>query len=108
MHHGHGYYGANVEQRLGDLKKQLELTTEQQTAWDQYEQAVKALAETGPMGNPGTDVESHFNQMQAHFTQMKAVFDARKALYGTLTEQQKETIDNYMPGPFGHHYGYNR
>jgi len=102
----HGYFGGNIEQRLGDLKKSLELTTEQQPAWDQFEQAVKTMAENTPWGN-ATDIDSHFTQMQAHFTQMQTVFDAHKALYDTLTEQQKATFNNHMPGPFGHHYGYN-
>ena len=106
MHEGHGYYGANIEQRLGDVKKSLELTTKQQPAWDQYEQAVKAIAQSRPWENMGTDATSHFDQMQAHFTQMKTVYDAQQALYGTLTQQQKATFDNLMPGPFGHHAGF--
>lgn len=104
----HGDFGGNVEQRLGDLKKSLELTTDQQTAWDQYETEVKSMVESRPWENMGTDAESHFDQMQAHFSQMKAVHDAQKALYDTLTEQQKDTINKYMPGRYGHHHlGYN-
>jgi len=105
MHYGN--FGENIEQHLSELKTSLQLTADQQPAWDQFEQAVKTMAENRPWDNRGTDAESHFDQMQAHFTQMKAIFDARKALYDTLTEQQKETVNNYMPGPFGHHYGYN-
>jgi hypothetical protein len=108
MHHG----GGNIEQRLGTLKESLNLTAEQQPAWDQYEQAVKSLSESRPTGHPNWDnapgeTEAHFAQMEQHLAQMKTVFEARKALYETLTDQQKETIDNYMPGPFGHHYSYN-
>ena len=104
-------YGANVEQRLGSLKESLNLTADQQPAWDQYEQAVKTMVENRPAGGPhwndSGDADTHFAQMEQHFTQMKAVFEARKALYDTLTDQQKETINNYMPGPYGHHLGYN-
>ena len=108
MNSGDMHFGGNMVQRLGDLKELLKLTNEQQSAWDQYEQAVKSMVESGPWANMGTDAESHFDQMQAHFTQMQAVHDAQKALYDTLTEQQKETLNNYMPGPFGHHYSYNK
>lgn len=108
---GQAYYGANVEQRLGNLKESLNLTAEQQPAWDQYEQAVKTMVESrparGPHWNNAGDAETHYAQMEEHFTQMKAVFEARKALYDTLTDQQKETINNYMPGPYGHRLGYN-
>jgi len=104
----HGDFAGNIEQRLGDLKKSLELTTDQQTAWDQYETAVKSMAESKPWENMGTDAQSHFDQMQAHFSQMQAVHNAQQALYDTLTEQQKATINNFRPGPFGHHLGYNR
>jgi len=106
MHEGRGYFGANIEQQLSDVKKSLELTTEQQTAWDQYEQAVKALAANKPWENSGTNMANHFDQMQAHFTQMKTVYDAQQTLYSTLTQQQKATFDNLMPGPFGHHWGF--
>ena len=108
MHYGQMHYGGNIEERLGDLKESLKLTTEQQPVWAQYEQAVKTMTEGHPRwGKTPSDAESHFAQMEQHFDQMKTVFEARKALYETLTDQQKETIDNYMPGPFGHHYGYN-
>ena len=104
--HGYGNYGANIEQRLGDVKKSLELTTKQQPAWNQYEQAVKAMAQTKPGEISGTDISNHFDQMQAHLTQMKTVYDARQALYDTLTQQQKATFDNLMPGPVEHFRGF--
>lgn len=107
MHYGHGYYGANIEQRLGDVKKSLNLTSKQQSAWAQYEQAVKTVVKNKPWENAGTDMAAHFDQMQAHFTQMKAVYDAQQALYATLTEQQKETLNTNLPGPFGAGCDYN-
>ena len=109
MHNGPMHYSGNFEERLGDLKVSLDLTDEQQPVWDQYEQAVKSMIEGHPRWSkaPG-DAESHFDRMEQHFTQMKAVFEARKSLYETLTDQQKDTVNNYMPGPFGHHYGYNK
>lgn len=107
MLHGPMHLGANAEQRLGDLKLSLQLTGEQEPAWNRFETAVKNLSASAPWNTPSTDIEGHFDQMQDHLTQMKAVFEARKALYETLTEQQKATVNNYLPGPFGHHYGYN-
>lgn len=108
MHDGQMHYGGNFEQRLSGLKESLELTDEQQPAWDQYEQAVKTMTEGHPRwGKAPRDAESRFDRMEQHFTQMKAVFESRKALYETLTDEQKETVDKYTPGPFGHHYGYN-
>lgn len=113
MNHGLMHYGGNIEQNLGELKESLNLTAGQLAAWDQFEQAVKTMLENGPAGHPywgngGGNADEHYAQMQEHFTQMKAMFDAHKALYDTLTEQQRETLNNYMPGPYGHHYGYNR
>ena len=108
MHPGHMHQGGNVEQQLGSLKNALKLTTEQQPAWDLYEQAVKTLVDSHPhWGNAQGDAESHFAQMERHFANMKTVFETRKALYETLTDQQKETINNTMPGPMGHHFGYH-
>ncbi len=108
--------GANVEQRLGSLKESLQLTTEQQPVWEQFEQAVKTLAVSEPAGhfhwgdatgNEGGDSEAHFAQMEQHLEKMKTVFVARKALYETLTEPQKETMKGFMSGSFGHHFGPN-
>ena len=108
MHYGQMHYGGNIEERLGNLKESLKLTTEQQPAWEQYEQAVKSMIEGHPRwGRAYGDADSHFAQMEQHFAQMKTVFETRKTLYEALTDQQKQTIDNYMPGPYGYHYGYN-
>jgi len=104
MGHGQSYFNGNIEQHLEELKTALQLTTDQQTAWDQFEQSVKAMTASGHwnsgMGFMGGDPETHF-------TQMKAVFDAHKALYDTLTDQQKDTLNNHMPDSFGPHCGYN-
>jgi Spy/CpxP family protein refolding chaperone len=112
MHDGQMNYGqmhgsVNVEQNLGDLKASLDLTTDQQPVWDQYESAVKNMIETRPMDRPRTgSAEEHFAQMEEHMTHMQAVFKARKTLYETLTDEQKKTLDGYGPGPYGHHFGY--
>lgn len=108
MHYGQMQGGAYMEKNLGTLKGALNLTTEQQPAWDQYEQAIKTMIDSHPRwGKTPGDAESHFAQMEQHFAQMKTVFEARKALYETLTDQQKETLNNTMPGPYGHHFGYS-
>lgn len=108
MHFGQMHYSGNVEERLGSLKDALQLTSKQQPAWDKYEQALKTMTESHPRwGNAASDADTHFAQMEKHITQMKAIFEARKALYGSLTKQQKQTIDKYMPGLYGHHFGYN-
>jgi hypothetical protein len=99
----------NVEQHLGNLRESLELTTEQHPVWERFEQAVKTMASNKPMthahGNHGPDsnMEDHFARMEQHMGKMKKVFEARKALYETLTEKQKETMKNSMPGPFSQH-----
>lgn len=112
MNYGLMHHGGNIEQHLNQLKESLKLTANQQPAWDQFEQAVKTMMENGPAGHPywdngSSNADEHYNQMEQHFTQMKAMFDAHKALYDALTDQQRQTLDNYMPGPYGHHHGYN-
>lgn len=108
MRPGQMHFGGNIEVGLSTLKQSLKLTTEQQPAWDQYEQAVKNMVDSRPAGHPNWgNADEHYAQMEKHFTQMKAVFDAQKALYDTLTDEQKQKVNNTMPGPFGHHHGYN-
>lgn len=101
---------ANVEQHLGQLKESLQLTEDQQPAWEQFEQAVTTMAANKPagpwghaQGNDSGDMETHFAQMEQRMAQMKTVFEARKALVETLTDKQKEAMESFMPGPFGHH-----
>ena len=99
---------ANIDQHLSKLKKSLRLTEKQKPAWDHFEQAVKTVTTSGPMGHfhgqqgPSGDMKSHFAQMEQRMTKMKTVFQTRKALIDTLTEDQKKTLYNFMPGPFGH------
>ncbi|MDH5327793.1 MAG: Spy/CpxP family protein refolding chaperone [Gammaproteobacteria bacterium] len=108
MHPGQMHFGANTDEALGTLKDSLKLSEEQQPAWNQFEQAVKSMFDNHPQwGSENGEVESHFAQMEQHFANMKTVFESRKALYETLTDQQKETINKTLPGPFGHHYGKN-
>jgi hypothetical protein len=108
-HSGMMHSEANVEQHLGQLKESLQITEAQQIAWESFEQAVKSMAANGPMTHnheghtPGGDMDNHFVQMEQRMAQMRSIHEARKALFNTLTDEQKKILENFMPGPFGHH-----
>jgi hypothetical protein len=99
----------NVEQHLGKLKESLQLTKAQQPAWKRFEQAVKTMAANKPLEHnqehhmPDSGMDAHFARMEKNMSEMKSVVEARKALFETLTEEQKQSMENFMPGPFGPH-----
>jgi len=108
MQHGaHGgamRHGQAMEQHLATLKSELKLTSQQEPAWQAFEQTVhsqKAAHEQGRgPAQAGTDsMESHIAFMEQRLTGMKAVAKARQDLYKVLTPEQKTIADRFFSGP---------
>ncbi len=100
-----GFSGAYAGQQLDDLKSTLGITADQETAWKQYADAVKARADL---------MQSHRQQMftdgpvtpdqrlafhQQGLDQLQQVTTARRDLYNVLTPQQRTTADTYTGWP---------
>ena len=93
---GYGY----TDQQLARLKQSLAITPAQETAWNDYAQALQA--QSGLMqahrqamfanGMPNADQRLAFHQQG--LAQMQRVVDARRALFATLTPQQQAQLGN--------------
>lgn len=109
----HGAYGGGpgagpclgaVDTRLDTIKSELKLTANQSKAWETFEKAVLAQAQTMTAGHPGWSgsAEEHIAFMEQRLAGMKAVHTARTDLYSVLTPEQKAVADRYwLRGPRG-------
>ena len=111
---------AMVDSRMANLKTQLKITAEQETAWQAFAdaakqqatgmQAMRAQMQTGSGTAPERMAQraSAMQQRAAGMTTMTKAFDA---LYGVLTPEQKTIADQHFGtmGPramrFGPHAG---
>jgi hypothetical protein len=111
MHRGYGGPGwtvgadpaAYAEQRLEQLKTTLDITPEQETAWNTYSDAVKGKA--GLMTNhrqarfAGTITpEERLSFHQEGLAQMQTVMNATRDLHAVLTPEQRVNAGGLM-GP---------
>lgn len=102
-HGGAMRHGQGMEEHLATLKTELGLTSQQEPAWQAFEQTVrnqKAAHEQGrgPV-QAGTDpMESHIAFMEQRLAGMKAVAKARQDLYKVLTPEQKTIADRFFSG----------
>jgi Spy/CpxP family protein refolding chaperone len=123
-HHGMmggpgGYYGPGMgrgmmmggcgtvfgDQQLADLKQALAITSDQETAWNRYADALKARSDlmqthrqqmfTGGFVSPDQRLTFH----QEGLDQLQQVNTARQDLYKVLTPQQRATADTYTGWP---------
>jgi Spy/CpxP family protein refolding chaperone len=100
---GHGWMmggdPAYTQQRLDELKTRLGITTDQETAWNGFADALaartgihqahrQAMFENAPV-SPEQRLAFH----QQGFTQMKKIADARHDLYTVLTPEQQARLD---------------
>jgi len=100
-----GFSGAYADQQLTDLKSTLGITTDQETAWNRYADAVKARAglmqshrEQMFNGGPVTpDQRLAFHQQG--LDQLQQVTAARRDLYNVLTPPQRAAADTYTGWP---------
>jgi hypothetical protein len=94
-----GYYGY-TDQQLATLKQSLAITSAQESAWNDYAQALQAQSDLMQAhrqamfvnGMPSVDKRLAFHQQG--LAQMQRVVDARRALFATLTPQQQAQLVN--------------
>lgn len=112
MHAGQGGHaggmhgGQGMEQRLTTLKSELKLTSQQEPAWQKFEQAVKAQQTGHGQGHgamqPGADpMQSRIAWMEQRLAGMKTVAKAQQDLYKVLTPEQKSVADSFFGAPVG-------
>ncbi len=105
--HRRGRMSAMAEGRLAYLKAELEISTEQETAWDAYAEAVNDRASTmqgmhqsmAALMDEGSAIdrmEARIAGMEAMLDAMKAVKPATEALYAVLSKEQKEKADELI------------
>ena len=104
--------GAMVEGRLAYLKSELNITAEQQQAWDAYAAAVSArvdlmqgmhegMAETMRTGTATERMDARISGMEAMLESMKAMKPATDGLYAVLKDEQKAVADELIGGDCG-------
>ena len=102
MGHGQGMgQGHGVEGRLSELKSELNLTTEQQSAWETFERTVRSQQAAHEAGHAqmhagGNPMENRMEHMEQRIAGMQAVTKARDDLYKVLTPEQKTVADRYF------------
>jgi periplasmic protein CpxP/Spy len=93
---GYGY----TDQQLATLKQSLAITPAQESAWNDYSQALQAQSDLMQAhrqtmfanGIPNADQRLAFHQQG--LAQMQRIVDARRALLATLTPQQQAQLSN--------------
>lgn len=97
----------HVAQRASDLKAQLELSAEQEAAWNTYVAAMKPPAR--PLLPNRADIAKlstpeRLDRMRELRQQREAEFDQRDAatrtFYGTLSAEQKKIFDDNTGRPY--------
>ena len=109
--YGPGAAGAGpverMDARLGFLKNELKITSDQESAWEAYATQTKTQVETmvafhaqGPSTaeSAAERIEQHASRMKLHAEQMQATSAAVKELFAVLTPEQKATADRYFGG----------
>jgi hypothetical protein len=97
---------ATVDARLGTVKSALNITAEQESAWNAYAGAVKAQAESRAKfrermaaTDPAARIELRDQHFAANVEAAKSVGAARDGLYAVLTPEQKTAADRVIGFP---------
>lgn len=106
-----------LDGRLAYMKAELKITSEQASAWNEFEATVKSSAidhnsmmlsmrdafKAGRLlDRPLPDRLSwHIGQLETRLTQMRSVKTAVDKLYGVLTPEQKLVVDDVFPPMMG-------
>jgi len=104
--------GAMVEGRLAYLKGELNITAEQQSAWDAYAAAVtdrvelmqgihEGMAKTMQSGTATERMDARIAGMEAMLESLKAMKPATDGLYAALRDEQKALADELIGGDCG-------
>lgn len=100
-----GFSAAYADRQLSELRSTLNLTSDQESAWNRYADAVKARAEVmqthhqqmfgaGPLSS-----EQHLAFHQQGLDQMRQVTAAHQELYRVLTPSQRAAADSFTGWP---------
>lgn len=105
---GHGPISSvDAQQRLETVKSELGITSEQESAWQKYSQAVTEAAEEHQeateahregrmyMDAPGRQAQ-RTEMMEQRLASHQAVTEALQELYPTLSDEQKEKADRLL------------
>lgn len=96
---------ATVEQQLDNLRFQLKLRPEQESAWANYEEKVGALVadqlrptapEAGEAGSALSQIERKIDVVRNRLTAMEDIADAANRLYEKLDETQRSVADRLL------------
>lgn len=104
--------GAMVEGRMAYLKGELNITADQEAAWDAYASAVtervelmqgmhEGMAKTMQGGTATERMDARISGMEAMLDSMKAMQPATEALYAVLTDEQKAVADDLIGADCG-------
>ncbi|MCP5409130.1 MAG: Spy/CpxP family protein refolding chaperone [Chromatiaceae bacterium] len=91
---------ASADQRLSGLRTTLEITADQETAWNAYAEAVKGKAglmlahRQSMMGSAGVAPEQRFAFHQQGLEQMQRITTTGRDLYNLLTPEQQTRFAN--------------
>jgi len=93
---------ASTEQQLSGLKSTLEISADQEPAWNAYAEAVKGRAglmlahRQTMMGSAGIAPEQRLAFRQQGLQQMQRITATSRDLYNVLTPEQQTTFGNLM------------
>ncbi|MCB1857967.1 MAG: Spy/CpxP family protein refolding chaperone [Gammaproteobacteria bacterium] len=96
-----GVPGSMMEQRMDYLKQRLQITSDQEPAWEAFRQTMNAktelMAERFQQRGMQLPVTERTNRMRQHAEQMSAMADAVDTFYAALTPEQQKLADSMMP-----------
>ncbi|CAK0779925.1 periplasmic protein CpxP/Spy [Gammaproteobacteria bacterium] len=106
-----GPQGQGIEPRIQQMKQALNLTNEQQGAWQKFETVWREQAKEmqgqrqqmkadAPMTAPER-LQQQITLLEQQLVGMKAISVAEQALYQVLTPQQRQIADMTAPGAAG-------
>lgn len=111
----HERHAKRHQERMAELKKQLQITAAQEGAWTQFSNAMNPPA-TRPQ-RPDREAMARLttperiDQMRSmraqHMTEMDKRADATKAFYATLTPEQKKRFDEIGSRAMGKRMGHS-
>jgi hypothetical protein len=103
----------HVEGRLAFLKTELKITEAQMPLWNAFAEAVRdnakamgqtmqgAMMGTSQTATPPEKLAVRERTMTAHLEALRKLKTALDPLYAALSDEQKKTADEIMPGPMG-------
>lgn len=98
----HKMHQARMDEKLSALKDELALRSEQQQAWQTFEQRVRAQAEghgPDPEHSSRKDpLQARIAHMEQRVEHMKVLAEAREELFAALSPEQAERMRGFFGG----------